>query len=59
MGECAKCKNVFAECDLMWVDQPREPDIQIIWTGRGQDESKKKKIELLCKQCLEEIKKEE
>ena len=57
MSECSRCKKPYSECDLQWVEVPSEDSVQIIWTGRGQDESKKKIMELICETCLEEVKK--
>lgn len=54
MCKCARCKNEYEEYDLLWVEQPSEDSLQIIWTGRGQDPSKEKKMELVCDNCMKE-----
>jgi len=59
MAECAKCKKSYPEYELTWVEVPPVDCMQIIWTGRGRDESKKKITEVVCNNCLKEIKKEE
>ena len=53
MCQCTRCEKMFEEYDLMWVEPPSQYDIQIIWTGRGQDEPKEEKMELICDKCLE------
>ena len=55
MCECAKCKKPYPEYELTWVEVPSEYRIQIIWTGRGRDESKKQAMEVVCKDCLKKI----
>lgn len=55
MGECAKCKKTYPEYELTWVEVPPEDHIEIIWTGRGRDESKKKIMEVVCKDCQKKI----
>jgi hypothetical protein len=55
MGECAKCKKSYPEYELTWVEVPHEYQPQILWTGRGRDESKKKIMEVVCKDCLKKI----
>ena len=42
MAECAKCKKSYPEYELTWVEVPAADPIQVVWTGRGRDESKKK-----------------
>ena len=56
MCECARCKKPYEECELLWVEQTSEYSLQIIWTGRGHDESKEKKMEVVCRECLEKEK---
>ena len=56
MCECARCKKEYQEYDLLWVEQPNEDYLYIIWTGRGQDPSKEKKMEVVCRECLEKEK---
>ena len=55
MGTCARCDKMFEEYDLMWIEVPDEHDIQIMWTGRGRDKSKEKKMEVVCADCLKKI----
>ena len=55
MSECSRCKKIYSECDLQWVDVPSADSMQIIWTGRGRDPSKEKKMEVVCKDCLKKI----
>ena len=55
MSECSRCKKTYSECDLQWVDVPSEDSMQIIWTGRGRDLAKEKKMEVVCKDCLKKI----
>jgi DNA-directed RNA polymerase subunit RPC12/RpoP len=55
MGECAKCKKPYPEDELIWIEVPPEDRIQILWTGRGRDESKKKIMEVVCKGCRKKI----
>ena len=45
---------MFEEYNLTWVDPSTEYHMQIIWTGRGRDESKEKKMELVCDDCIKE-----
>ena len=52
MCECARCKKTYEEYELLWVEHPTEYSPQIIWTGRGQDKFKEKKMELVCDNCL-------
>ena len=54
MSECSRCKKPYSECDLQWVEVPSEDSIQIIWTGRGHDESKEKKMGVICDNCKKE-----
>jgi hypothetical protein len=54
MCECARCKKEYEEYDLLWVEQPSEDSLQIVWTGRGKDPSKEKKMELVCDNCMKE-----
>ena len=56
MGQCSKCKKSCSELDLNWITLPSEHHIQISWTGRGRDEVKEQKMELICNECLEKEK---
>ena len=56
MGQCSRCKKSCSELDLNWVDIPNEHSTQIIWTGRGKDPSKEKKMEVVCRACLKKEK---
>ena len=55
MAECAKCKKSCPEYELTWIEVPPADPIQVIWTGRGRDESKKKIMEVVCKGCRKKI----
>ena len=53
MCECSKCKKLYPEYELQWVEQSREHHMHIIWTGRGPDPRKQeKKMEVICDNCL-------
>ena len=54
MNVCSRCKKTFEEYELTWVEIVPECHMQIIWTGRGQDESKQKKMEVVCDDCKKE-----
>ena len=54
MSACSRCKKQYPECELTWIEITPEHDIQIIWTGRGRDESKEKKMEVVCDNCIKE-----
>jgi hypothetical protein len=54
MCECTRCRKEYEEYDLLWVEQPSEDSLQIVWTGRGKDPSKEKKMELVCDNCMKE-----
>lgn len=51
---CSRCKKQYTEYELTWIEITPEHDIQIIWTGRGRDESKETKMELVCDDCIKE-----
>ena len=59
MCECSRCKKSFEEYNLTWVKQPSEYSPQIIWTGRGRDPSKEKKMELVCDDCIDKFSKKD
>ena len=54
MSSCSRCKKQYPEYELIWIEIIPEDHIEIIWTGRGFDESKKKKMELVCDDCKKE-----
>ncbi len=45
MCECARCKEMFEEYDLTWIELPQQYYMQV-----------KKKMELVCDKCLEKEK---
>ena len=52
MSECSRCKKTYSECDLRWVEVHSENSMQIIWTGRGRAPDEKRKMEVVCEDCL-------
>ena len=54
MSSCSICKKQYPEYELTWIEVIPEDHMQIIWTGRGRDESKEKKMEVICDNCMKE-----
>ena len=54
MSSCSICNKQYPAYELTWIEVTPEYHPQIIWTGRGRGESKEKKMEVVCDNCIKE-----